>query len=295
MDIDIAMQFDNDYGVTEAVKIFNHGALDEKRDEELFCVIEPVKDDEKTESVGGKKLKQPNPWKMKKQVYTKQMIMKKYNLGKHEVPRPVRKSEKFMVQYKQKEAIKASLSNPEKIKKLINKTKWCRIKVFSKLNKKRRKTLFIKQFEFQDDLRKKNAFESQDLELIPIVLFTRTGYNIHHVIILKIDNSNVGISLIYDNSSNSAKVTGIHIDKDMIDIQHQWMSLEHSQECDHDCLNNFVSHIDHVEIGNVDADANRIKDLRGKYDKLEQEYRALLFNWKQPSLDKSTSNDTFDQ
>ena len=70
--------------------------------------------------------------------------------------------------------------------------------------------------------------------------------------------------MIYDNSSKSIKATGIHVNREMIYAQHQWISLEHLEECNHKCLNNFVTYIDHLRIGNVDEDENKIKALRSQ-------------------------------
>ena len=199
--------------------------------------------------------------------------MATYEIEEEILPNPIRKTPQFQDHLSQQEAIRACLKNQQEWKKLIDSTRWCRIQVFSKLNNKRRKVLFIKQCEIKDDLK---LLKNENFDLIPIVLFTAKGHEIHHVMILKIDNSNVGISMIYNNSSNSVIVTGIHLDKTRICIQHQWISLEHLKECNHECLNNFNTNIDHLQIGNVDADANRIKDLKGKYEKLGKKYDELM-------------------
>ena len=169
------------------------------------------------------------------------------------------------------------MKNSKRLNELINRIKWCKIPVFDKRDNNRRRTLLITKPEFISDIKNKNKCAA--LDLIPILMFRKDNYEIHHVIIVQIDNGiNVGISLLYDSRANRANITGIHIDKSLLIKAHQWISTQHRKECE--CFDNFNSTINHLSVGNPDDDQNKINALKKDLIELKRNMKETVINQK---------------
>lgn len=74
-------------------------------------------------------------------------------------------------------------------------------------------------------------------------------YWIEHLWIISIDmNISIGISFIFQPQTMSVGVTGIHLDKDYLQIQHELVLPDH----DCHCFDTFNSYISDLKIGNPD-------------------------------------------
>ena len=192
---------------------------------------------------------------MRDKLYNKKDIIKQYHI---EPPLPIRASKLFTDQLNQCQMIKENITEG-----LIDNSSWTKLPVFMRKENNRRRSLLIRKSEFMDDIRNKNDFN--EIQLIPILMFRNCNYEIHHVIILEIDNGiNIGLSLIY--REEKVEVTAIHTDKSSLYSQHQWISLHHMNECE--CFDSFNSSINHLSIGNPD-------DLQNKYNASQKENKKL--------------------
>jgi len=145
------------------------------------------------------------------------------------------------------------------------------VPIFSKLNNKRRKPLEILPNEFKEELKVKNNIT--DLKTIPILMFKGKLSQIHHVIIVKVGNDNIGVSLAYNVKMKMWQVTGIHIDEESIYNQHRLVSLKHNDTCK--CFDNFQTNIDHLMIGNIDNKENTLCNLRNTVNDLKKRNKGL--------------------
>ena len=92
---------------------------------------------------------------------------------------------------------------------------------------------------------------NNNVELIPILMFNidLNTYWIEHIWIINIDtNISIGVSFKYQPSTMSVTVSGIHLDKDYLQIQHELVLPDH----DCHCFDGFNSHISDLKIGNPD-------------------------------------------
>eukprot|EP01084_Bolivina_argentea_P200243 342438_1 len=251
IDIEIAMQF-NDSNIDDDadIKILNFGFHDKESGEILYCIIE--KQERKT------------PWKMRERTFTGKEIINEFHVT--QLPTASRSNFIFQSQLKMGNDIKILLKSDKQRKKFIMNTQWHKIKIFCKLNHKRRTTLSMTTQEFIQDLKQNTNFNN--LELIPILMFYDTYHRVVHLWIVTIhQNVNIAISLIYNKGTIEA--TGIHIERSLILKQHQWISTVcNSNECK--CLNIFTSSFNCIVIGNPDSDKNRIKDLEKRNSDLLQ-------------------------
>ena len=118
------------------IKMFNFGFInnDKETKANLFCILDRTEQNEEK----AKETKKKYPWQMRNDLYTKDMIIKKFAIT--ELPSPSRVDiDDRICNY---------LANSGKLKQIINKTKWCKLPVFSELNTKRRKPLMIDIDEF---------------------------------------------------------------------------------------------------------------------------------------------------
>ena len=91
------------------------------------------------------------------------------------------------------------LMDETKYGQLINKSKWSKIPIFNHKESNRRKALLITKSEFMKDLKSRGSSNNK-IDLIPILMFNKDKYEIHHIMIVEINNdTNIGISFIYDN------------------------------------------------------------------------------------------------
>merc|ERR1712228_377652 len=132
-----------------------------------------------------------------------------------------------------------------------------------------RMILSITKDQFMIKLRNflNNYQKEQKCNIISIVMFndsTKTNeYQIEHVWIVRIDETDIGISFVYDNYQKRFIVNGIHVDKESIINQHELIALP-GHDCH--CLDNFQSNITEIKIGNPDADKNRYKDMKKRFN-----------------------------
>ena len=180
-----------------------------------------------------------NKWKMSDKIYTKQEVENKHDLEDNQIPDEIRNSPLFKQQLNQEELIQRYLSEEENVQTLIETTNWCHeVPVFWKKNNVRRKK------------------------------------KIHHVIIVKNDDKmDIAITFIYDKERKTAKTTAIHTDKELLCRQHQWISLEHMNECR--CFENFHSSYNYLSIGNPDDPQNLIKHQQNTIELLIEDQYEL--------------------
>mmetsp|Transcript_73038 Transcript_73038/g.65710 ORF Transcript_73038/g.65710 Transcript_73038/m.65710 type:complete len:531 (+) Transcript_73038:1151-2743(+) len=166
---------------------------------------------------------------------------------------------------------------------IIDKTKWSGVPIYRDTsNKNKRVTLSMLNKEFMSHCHDYIELQQNDggYSIIPIVIFDSNGrdYHIEYVWIISIEfeNINIGISFIC-NSNNSLRVTGIHLDKTLLQQQHLLVatrSCANSSSGCH-CFDNFSSYIDDLRIGNIDTDQNKTKDFRARFQKAQQELDTL--------------------
>ena len=106
--------------------------------------------------------------------------------------------------------------------------------------------------------------------LIPILMFNDRGdHSIEFIWRVKINNNDIGIALKYEAKKSQIRVNGIHLEVECIRKQHQLISAQHMNDCH--CFDGWISNINSLSIGNVDAIKNKLKDSHRKYDDLFEE------------------------
>ena len=267
LDAIISMQFNNASNRLNdgGSRVFNIGLVNNKTNEDIYLVI----DEEKSDSVVNKKNHRKAKWKMQNEIHTKSTIPSQCKI---QPPSDIKNTGVFREQLKQKKVIDAFLNDSQAFQSLIKKTNWSKIPLIGRVNNNRRRPLLIRKPEFIKDIENKNNMDNKST--IPIIMYNKNTFEIHHVLIVEIDKGiNIGISLIYNQTTKKVKVTGMHTDKSLLMKAHQWISLKHKKECR--CFDNFRSTINHLSIGNPDDAQNRLNAMRIEKNKLEQEVKRL--------------------
>ena len=259
----------------EKLKIINFDFHSKETDETLYCVLTPYH---------GKVTK--FKWKMEEKLFSAQDIKKIYNISRYELPQNLRTCIHFQSDLKQYDQIKNVIMNKEKIKEVIDKTKWTKVLIKNRYHTKKRLTLSLNKKEFIKNLNALNDFN--DVHLIPILMFDaiakKNKFWVEYLWIITIDeNINIGISLIYNTETDNVKVKGIHLDKTYIINQHQLVSPLNSSDCLQDI---FQSNISDLHIGNPDDAENRINALTQRNYILKKENNALNKKIKSMQNDK---------
>eukprot|EP01083_Nonionella_stella_P125491 379591_1 len=164
-------------------------------------------------------------------------------------------------------------------RQIIHKTKWHKMRVFHPQTKmqikeynKRRVTFSISKTEFIDTFTHFVDNERGVKPLIPIIMFATAdnGYRVEYIQFVSIrEDSDIGISYVYNHRKNTIQPSGIHLNKNNILHQHQLADPHH----DCHCLDEFRSIIDDLHIGNPDEDKNRCKDLQKRLKCLQKSIR----------------------
>eukprot|EP01083_Nonionella_stella_P125490 379589_1 len=155
-------------------------------------------------------------------------------------------------------------------RQIIHKTKWHKMRVFHPQTKmqikeynKRRVTFSISKTEFIDTFTHFVDNERGVKPLIPIIMFATAdnGYRVEYIQFVSIrEDSDIGISYVYNHRKNTIQPSGIHLNKNNILHQHQLADPHH----DCHCLDEFRSIIDDLHIGNPDQHLNQCKDLQNR-------------------------------
>eukprot|EP01083_Nonionella_stella_P240518 840732_1 len=230
------------------------------------------------------KAKRNGTYFMKDEVYTQYQIYQMFGLKAHELPQSwyTLNSITFMM-HKMNDIFRNSAAVCQQC---IFKTKWHKLPVFHTMNSnkeikeynKQRLTFSITKTEFIDVVERFVHHESQCAPLIPVIMFNCNGYRVEYIQIVRIRNdSDIGISYVYNPNKNCIKATGIHLNRENILHQHQLADPYH----DCHCLDSFQSIIDDLHIGNPDDDKNRVKDLQKKNCALKKKNEDLTAQMKE--------------
>ena len=76
----------------------------------------------------------------------------------------------------------------------------------------------------------------------------------------------IGVSFKYNRQNDKIQVTGLHLDKELLQNQHTLADPQHEYKR----LDSFESYINDINIGNPDDGQNEIKDLQSRNAKLKQ-------------------------
>eukprot|EP01084_Bolivina_argentea_P142567 250458_1 len=230
--------------------VIDYGFHDKNTNEILYCVANR-QDKSKNRDYG---------WKMDNNLWTQQQITETFGIPSDQLPQmPLLNANIDMtIDFKQNQT-------------MVSDTKWHKIPIFNKNANKIRFTLGLSKEQFIEQY--KNAIKSQStVDLIPILMFGNCGFRVEYVQIMEICHemtNYIGISFVYAN--NKISVTGIHVDKNSIMKSHQLALKNH--ECH--CLDEFVSIIDVLEIGNPDATLNKLKAAKKQIKALKKENEML--------------------
>ena len=234
--------------------VINFGFHDKLTSEILYCVI---RKNEMTKS--------KYRWAMMDRLFSEEQIFDEFELNIS--PNQLPKSKIFDAKIGQTNKIKNILKT-QSMKRIFGKVQWHKIPIHSTVNNKHRKILYLTKKEFINRVTKCNKFNNR-VNVIPIM---NRQHCVEHVYIVEIDyNVQIGVSIKLKLPKSSLQVIGIHLNKQFILNQHQLASPHH--ECH--CLDDFVSDIDDIKIGNVDLEKNKIKDLQKRNEGLKTENKKL--------------------
>eukprot|EP01084_Bolivina_argentea_P153763 268081_1 len=164
------------------------------------------------------------------------------------------------------ESMKQITFKNKNIRRLIRSCKWKDIPVYRRSNQcnTQRITLSITQ-EKLNPLIKKTLNNISNKQLIPILMFNNHKHWVEYIFIVNIQkNISIGISL-QRNAQNALKITGIHLDKEIIFEQHELVSPHNCH-----CLDGFVSIIHDIRVGNPNALADQMKNYKQRYETFKQ-------------------------
>merc|ERR1712113_561394 len=207
------------------------GHTKEKR-RELYCILNKPRKS-KSDS-------KPLPWHMKDRLFTAEMIESEYKIAPDLLPQSAQDQSSFIECLKEIDTVKTLLQQPTIINRIIFKTKWHKIKIYSKRNNKERNVMHLTKNEFVIKCQNKINPDS-DNEILPIVVFDKhkKHYPSHQYILIMdlSEQHSIGISFKFNSKTGEIYVTGIHLDKESILMLHQLINPQHMESCT--CLERF--------------------------------------------------------
>jgi len=135
----------------------------------------------------------------------------------------------------------------KEFKPMIYRTKWALITVYNSINNGIQYKLCIRTKEFKRILLIESNKKSNDNKnnIILIGVHDCNGkYHVEYLKIIRISNNSIGISFKPGSRKNTTKVAAIYSNKERIKERHKLLC---SNDCS--CLDNFVSNIDGLQIG----------------------------------------------
>eukprot|EP01084_Bolivina_argentea_P217761 369684_1 len=236
--------------------VINYDFCDESGHEKTYyCIIERELDSKKTEF----------QWFMHDKLYSAKEI-KILN-------------DKIIICPSSRTKLMLEINNIDRIKDIfrykyeqIMNIKWYNIIVFKRNNNKSRMVLRI-EYQYMTrimvECMMKYACDMNKIVLIPIVIFNNYSHWIEWIWIVRIyECVDIGISFVYNSNGNALKVTGIHLDKELIKEQHILALPHHIYKCE--CFDNWISYISDIEIcADLNDNENKIKAYKQKYQSLK--------------------------
>eukprot|EP01084_Bolivina_argentea_P049553 91124_1 len=222
-----------------------------------FGFYEVTENKENNELYGILQRKNQTEWSLMDHLYTSVQIRNQFKIPIEQLPQSVRKSMMFKTEQKMGSQIKKILMSfsDQKIgneikkilmvQKIVQKTPWHnqkKVPMYKRYNGNKQMTLTFQKQTFIRELNE-NINSKEDMNLIPIIMFDNVVFSMHFVWVVTIDrDQSIGISFRIDQ--NRLIVTGIHLDKQYLQQQHQLVDPCH--ECH--CLDSFKSNINDFRI-----------------------------------------------
>ena len=225
MDKSVALS-DKHSAIKSGHTIINYDFHDKETGESLYCVVKP------------------SPMKSYKMVmvsklFTAREILQEYDLDQDQLPGSLRPINIRRVIFLHRQSIH------NKMNKVISNTHWDRISILSatKFKNKMRVTLELKKFEFKNLVKSYIDEEEPRRDLIPIIMFTQntesgeTDTRMEFVKIVSIDSKmDIGISFYHNQQRKTVIVTGIHLERQAIQQQHELLAPDpnldsHCSDC----------------------------------------------------------------
>eukprot|EP01084_Bolivina_argentea_P107035 191413_1 len=235
--------------VTHALQVLNFDFTDKQSNEPLYCVMERLSSNQKSSC----------QWKMHDRLYTSAQLSS--------LPLPV--SSRLALTHQGRRDIGQYTFNSQNVQSIVQRSTWNVTPVFNQKNNKKRITLSITKEQLNPLIAKALlAFERRMTKLIPILMFGADSHWIEYVLMVRIDRDigDIGVSLRYDKDTHEVRITGIHLDKQMIHEQHELLDPHH--ECH--CLDGYQLSIHDIHVGNPDDLVNQVKDYKGRYNAFKQ-------------------------
>ena len=166
-----------------------------------------------------------------------------------------------------KQHIANLLSSEEAAKKAMSVPDWRKIRVFKRERKDHNKMRMVLMLQEQYLREHIHQMLAEPKQLIPILMFRASDHRVEFVCPVRINNQDVGFSLMLKGAEQETKVhiTGIHLDRDYIQSAHHLVSSWlHISKCQ--CFRDWKSSNQGIEIcGNNDNRENDRNDLSIKY------------------------------
>eukprot|EP01084_Bolivina_argentea_P005893 11135_1 len=238
------------------IRICTYDLHDKTTNEPLYFVLQKTKNNNHNFK-----------WNMMNRIFIAKDIENQYGIAQHKLPKLWKLRKEFKLQKTVKDKIISFIDNNEDIFKL-KKVKWKqvrdKIRIYNKLQNKRRITIGLSKDEFLNEIKQFRIATKNSDNLIQIMMPNSNG-NGHHIEFVQfiklrfnLENNNdviiTDIGLAYQYVANKVKLVGIHLDKHFIQSQHQLISKSH--ECD--CFVNIQTNIDFLTIGNPDYFKNNM-------------------------------------
>lgn len=218
----------------------------------LYCVTE--RQDVSTHKARG------YAFKMHNRLYTAHDLSAELNVSPSELPVSWRKTQKFRAEMALGNEVIRALSTTEQRLKMVNSCQWHKVPVLKRVNNKRRLTLSLTKPQFTKQcvsVAERVSGDEISKTLFPIAMFNSETdeFWLEWVWTLRIDDGvSVGIAFRYQNPQNGVRVSGIHLDRDYLQEQHELVHPGHAAPG----LRGFESNISDLRIGNPDDLQNKI-------------------------------------
>eukprot|EP01084_Bolivina_argentea_P255401 429557_1 len=264
-----SMLVNGSYVGNEKIKIINFDFYDKDTGKCLYCIME-------IQGPNAKNYK----WKLHNKLYNAFECKTFMNI----LPISPRNNKIFQIQLQQV----LNALRQWNVSKKFNKIKWNKVNSYYRQAGDERTTLSLKNEKFKRYFSvfvRNRHDECDDINIFPILMFNNSNkYWIEYVFIVEIKGSNIGISFGYNAKKGIIEVTGIHLDKNSLYVQHKLALPNHKCHC----LDNFISNYSDIKIGEFNEEKDKIKQLKTQLKQYKLMYKEL-YDQQQTNSVSSTS------